>query len=338
MTDFGRFFGHFNTYLYHLISTPESLQYATRQVLQDFADDGVVYLELRTTPRPFPPNLEAEDTIDLILSVIEEWNSTSLDHSSPGTSASGSTNSRPTMLVNLILSIDRAKHTSQQAEQIVNLAIRSKTSGRPVVGIDLAGDPTVPTDLKSFRPAFVRAKSSGLGVTVHFAELPSETLGEEMREMLDWGPDRLGHVIHVPLEIREEIVRRKIGVELCLTCNVLAGMLPPPSIPSPTAHEVSSNQQHQQPQQRQRPSDIAAPGYQDHHFAWWWSNTPETYPLSLGTDDVGVFLSSSSDEYYLASTHFKLDESQLKELTRRAALGAFDERAIDIVDGRLAVM
>ena len=313
-----RFFGHFNTYLYHLISTPEALRYATRQVLEDFAADGVVYLELRTTPRALPPKLDAEGTIDLILSVIEEWNS----DTSPETS----------MLVNLILSIDRAKHSSDQADRIVDLALKSKLAGRPVVGVDLAGDPTALTDLVSFRPAFKKAKDSGLGLTVHFAELPSDTLLEEMREMLSWNPDRLGHVVHVPLDVREEIVKRGIGVELCLTCNVLAGMLPPKSDPS----NITS-QNHES--QSRITDEIPVSGFPDHHFGWWWTTTLGTnHPISLGTDDVGVFLSNSSDEHILAATHFQLDKDDLRELSRRAALGAFDKRALGIVHDRLANM
>lgn len=309
------FFGHFNTYLYHLISTPKSLRYATRQVLEDFAADGVVYLELRTTPRALPPALDAEGTIDLILSVIEEWNSSPSPSNPNGGACPGST-----MLVNLILSIDRAKHSTEQAERIVDLALGSRDAGRPVVGVDLAGDPTAPTDLASFRSAFRRAKSAGLGVTVHFAELPSKTLAEEMKEMLSWNPDRLGHVIHVPLDVRKEIVRRGIGVELCLTCNVLAGMLPGSN--SDTEDQESTRA-----------------GFPDHHFGWWWSSTRSTdYPISLGTDDVGVFLSSSSDEHHLAATHFGLRRDDLEDLTRRAAMGAFDRRAIQLVEGRLSGM
>lgn len=43
---------------------------------------------------------------------------------------------------------------------------------------------------------------------------------------MDWAPDRLGHVIHVPEDVKREIVeRRGIGLELCLSCNVHANMI-----------------------------------------------------------------------------------------------------------------
>lgn len=242
------------------------------------------------------------------------------------------------MLVNLILSVDRAKHSYEQADRIVDLALRSKTAGRPVVGIDLAGDPTAPTDLASFRPSFRKAKEGGLGLTVHFAELPSKTLGEEMREMLNWNPDRLGHVIHVPLHVKEEIVKRGIGVELCLTCNVLAGMLPPRSNSS---NSTPHNPLTRDIGQEENPASAASAsrGFPDHHFGWWWTTTlGMNHPISLGTDDVGVFLSNSSDEHRLAAAHFQLDMDDLKDLTRRAATGAFEKRAVGIVQDRLAKM
>jgi adenosine deaminase len=49
-----RFFPLFSSYIYHLVNDPWALTYTTISVLRDFAQDGVVYLELRTTPRAMP--------------------------------------------------------------------------------------------------------------------------------------------------------------------------------------------------------------------------------------------------------------------------------------------
>ena len=44
--------------------------------------------------------------------------------------------------------------------------------------------------------------------------------------LLDWKPDRIGHVIHVSDRVRTEIVAHgKMGLELCLSCNVHAAMI-----------------------------------------------------------------------------------------------------------------
>lgn len=55
--------------------------------------------------------------------------------------------------------------------------------------------------------------------------------------MLEYEPDRIGHVINVPDDVKEEIVRRKLGLELCLSCNVHANMI--------------------------------TGTFGDHHFGWW---------------------------------------------------------------------
>lgn len=75
-----------------------------------------------------------------------------------------------------------------------------------------------------FKPAFERAKTHGLKSTIHFAEVSTVTT-EELWTLLSFEPDRLGHVIHVPDAVRAEILKRKLGLELCLSCNVHAKMI-----------------------------------------------------------------------------------------------------------------
>lgn len=263
-----RFFPLFSSYIYKLCSDLPSVVYSTEAVLNDFEADGVVYLELRTTPRASPDhNITKEIYTHTILSSISSHNA----------------NPSNVMHTKLILSIDR-RNTVAEAEEVVDLAIKYQSVG--VVGVDLCGNPAK-GDIRIFGPAFSRAKAAGLKITLHFAEAPPSASGEELWTMLSWGPDRLGHVIHVKDEIKEEIVRRGIGVELCLSCNVHAKMI--------------------------------TGSYSDHHFGWWRHSG---VGVALSTDDVGVFCSPLSEEYYLASKHFMLDRLQLKELC---------ERAVDII-------
>ncbi|CAK9782514.1 Metallo-dependent hydrolase [Cutaneotrichosporon oleaginosum] len=271
------FFAHFNTYIYRLLCTPGALARATRAVLRGFADDGVVYLELRTTPRALP-GAPADVGVRVVLDVIEEWNRAE------------------SMPVRLILSVDRAKHGPAEAEAIVDLALALRAEGRPVVGLDVCGDPAAPRPVAALRPAFARARAAHLPCVLHFAEIPASTA--ELHELLDWRPRRVGHAIHTPPEIVERIVRERVGVEMCLSCNVLAGMLP-------CAERAD-----------------ARPGIADHHFGEWWRRGGA---ICLGTDDIGVFASSSSEEHAHAAQHFGLGRADLLELSRRAVAGALDE-------------
>ncbi|KAE9372334.1 Metallo-dependent hydrolase [Stipitochalara longipes BDJ] len=260
--DLDTFFPLFSRYIYALCNDLSSLIYTTNSVLEDFQADGVVYLELRTTPRAIPlANITKDDYVRTILGCISKFNA-----SSP-------------MKTNLILSIDR-RNDVHIALEVVELAIKFR--GQGVVGIDLCGDPVV-GDVSTFQRAFEEAKKHSLKITIHFAEAPQSSTPRELWKLLSYNPDRIGHVINVSDDVKEEIVKRKLGVELCLSCNVHAKMI--------------------------------TGTYSDHHFGWW----KETEcPIALSTDDVGVFGSTLSNEYALIAEHFGLDRKRICDLARGA--------------------
>jgi adenosine deaminase len=183
-----------------------TLRYSTNAVLEDFQADGVVYLELRTTPRAIPASgLTKDDYVKTVLEILGVHNN----------------NTSSTMHAFLILSVDR-RNTVVEAEEVVDLAIKYQSSG--VVGIDLCGDPAK-GDVRIYANAFARAKAAGLRMTLHFAEIELSASDTELSTLLSWNPDRLGHVIHVKEDFRHIIEREKIGVEICLSCNVHAKMI-----------------------------------------------------------------------------------------------------------------
>ena len=211
-----RFFPLFSRYIYALCNDISSLIYTTNSVLQDFQEDGVVYLELRTTPRAMPAaNISKDDYLQTILDCIK------------------GSNEKSSMKTNLILSIDR-RNDFPTALSVIDLAIKYRAQG--VVGVDLCGDPAV-GDVSLFRQAFAAAQKAGLKITIHFAEAPHSSTHEELWTLLSYNPDRIGHVINVPDDVKAEIVKRKLGLELCLSCNVHAKMI--------------------------------TGTYGDHHFGWW---------------------------------------------------------------------
>jgi adenosine deaminase len=212
------FFPLFSSYIYRLCSDIPSICYSTEAVLNDFETDGVVYLELRTTPRALPDHgIGRCIYVETILDCLKKHNS----------------RPKARMQSNLILSIDR-RMSESEADEIVDLAIKYSSEG--VVAIDLCGDPSR-GDVRIFSRSFKRAKAAGLKLTVHFAEAEASSSADELRTILGWNPDRLGHVIHVNDKIKAQIAEADIGVELCLSCNVYAKMI------------VGS--------------------YSDHHFGWW---------------------------------------------------------------------
>jgi adenosine deaminase len=201
--DLETFFPLFSRYIYALCSDASSILQSTISVLQSFQDDGVVYLELRTTPRAVPSvSITKDDYVRLVLSCIKSFGSS-------------------TMVTKLILSIDRG-NSSQEAIEVVDLALKYRSEG--VVAVDLCGNPAR-GDVSTFRDAFKKAKDNKLKITLHFAEAPQSSTDTELRTLLSYEPDRIGHVINVPDDIKKVIVERKIGLELCLSCNVHAKMI-----------------------------------------------------------------------------------------------------------------
>ncbi|KAF5666415.1 adenosine deaminase [Fusarium heterosporum] len=255
----------------------ESVRYTTNSVLNDFRDDGVCYLELRTTPRT-TPQLSAEQYIATLLDTIATFESRNHD-----------------LHVKLILSVDR-RHTPEQAAATLELAMRYHNKG--VVGLDLCGDPTARPGgkINIFTKVFQEAKTQGLGITVHFAEAEASGSKEELDTLLSWEPGRLGHVIWEDEETKKEIARRDLCLELCLSCNVRAGMV--------------------------------LGGFEGHHFGHW--KGVKGPRIALSTDDVGVFGSPLSNEYKLVAQHFGLDKQAICELARQpidAIFGGEEEKA-----------
>lgn len=285
------FFQIFNDYIYNLVYDRESVSYATRSVVEDFQHDGVRYLELRTTPRNIPnAGISREEYVQIVLEALTQHHKAQL--------ASGAKDT-DLIEVHLILSIDRTM-SAAEADEIVSIAASHSQPPPPpsaspippprVLAIDLCGNPTKGT-VSTFTPSFLRAKTLGLSTTVHFAEVPASSTETELTTLLSWSPSRLGHAINIPESHKAIIKERKLGLELCLSCNVLA--------------------------------EMTQGGFEGHHFGEWWGTE---CAVALSTDDVGVFESALSNEYLIAARAFGLGRGQVVELARRGARAGFAGR------------
>ncbi|QIW97103.1 hypothetical protein AMS68_002621 [Peltaster fructicola] len=283
MPDIFTFFKIFDQYIYKLIDDKTALQLAVRSVIADFENDGVRYLELRTTPRQMAARgLDRRAYVETVLEAIGDR---------PTASGDGHTG----IEVHLLLSIDR-RMTFDEAAEVLDVAEsfsygslwHQQHQQHPVVlGIDLCGNP-MKGDVSVFTPLFLRAQRSGLRTTVHFAEVSESSTEKELTTILSWKPDRLGHVIHVSDHIKAMIQDQGVALELCLSCNMIAKMV--------------------------------KGEFADHHFGYWLRTTSA---IALSTDDVGVFQSSLSNEYLIAAEHFDLDTQEIVSLSYRSIDAAF---------------
>lgn len=162
--------------IHSCVTTLSDVERIAFEVGEDLEADGVIYAEIRTTPR----GMEGGGSEGYVEAVLRGF-------------ARYSAGEGTRVVLRLILSIDRSKHSAGDAMDIVQLAAKYRSEG--VVGIDLSGDPTK-GQFETFLPALHRARSVGLKITLHAGEVPHTN--PEMSTMLDFNPDRPDTVASSP--------------------------------------------------------------------------------------------------------------------------------------------
>ncbi|CAO1631721.1 unnamed protein product [Sympodiomycopsis kandeliae] len=252
----------------------EVVKRISREVLEDAEHDNIVYLELRTTPRAHDEcHLSIEEYIESVLEGFDDYKR--------------ATSSKTPCEVRLLLSIDR-NDPPENTLRTVELALKYQHRG--VVGVDLSGNPTKGV-FSSWLPALQSARSKGLKISLHAGEVPNTD--QEMTEMLQFHPGRLGHVCFISPSNATILKAKKIPIELCLTSNILSN-----------------------------PSTI--PTYKDHHFL---KHYEVDHPITLCTDDVAVFGSTLSNELALAMEHFNLSPTEIKTIVRDSLQSTFLDKS-----------
>ncbi|XP_033341871.2 adenosine deaminase-like protein [Megalopta genalis] len=192
-----------------LTVTPEAVFQSTYDVIKEFKEDNVIYLELRSTPRAVNGQMTKREYIEAIIRAFQVCKT-----------------DLPEIIVKLLVSINR-KQGYKAAEENIDLAIDYfKKHPQYVVGLDLSGDPMTGD---AFLELLKKARNAGLKIAAHCAEISNEV---EARDILEFKPDRLGHCtsIHPNLQGSEKLfktlINSKIPVELCLTSNVQCKTVP----------------------------------------------------------------------------------------------------------------
>uniref|UniRef100_A0A669E5B4 N6-Methyl-AMP deaminase n=1 Tax=Oreochromis niloticus TaxID=8128 RepID=A0A669E5B4_ORENI len=172
--------------IHKLVDTEEDILMVATDVIKEFAADGVKYLELRSTPREErDTGLTKRSYIETVIKAIQKCKEEGVD-----------------IDVRFLVAIDRRNGT-EVALETVNLAEEFMLSSDGlVVGIDLSGDPTIPSQL------------------------------DESDLLLSLPPDRIGHGTFLHPEVGgsqslvDKVVQKKIPIELCLTSNVKGNTVP----------------------------------------------------------------------------------------------------------------
>jgi len=304
-----------------------SLKRITLETLQDFANHHVAYLELRSTPKRLLMKhgdkdkimATKRDYIETILSVMREFQQQEHERYHQEVHLLASQNHydcndyqslgpRLPMICHFIIAVDRSQ-TVQEAKENIDLACeffvshQSNTPPLPnVVGVDLGGNPTRGDFDRDFRILFERARSFGLRVTLHCAEIScgsDDTSNDdewqrqaykEAQDMLSFGPDRLGHALLLPPSLSREMTTNEIPVETCPTSNVMTLELA----------------------KRVKDYGNLIHGLQQHPGLLEWIES--RHPLCICTDDPGVFETNLTKELYFLARAFDLSQQDVARL------------------------
>lgn len=186
--------------------------------------------------------------------------------------------------VSLLWIFDAVRHFGpERAQEVADLAVRYKD--RKVVGFGIGGDERRAAP-ELFRDVYGYCQENGLHLTAHAGESAGP---ESVWGALNLGVERIGHGLSAARdpELVEELSKRQIPIEVCLTSNVRTGccsVLP--------KHPVRS--------------------YFDHGLM-----------VTLNTDDPAMFGTTLSREYQLAQDSFDFTDEHLREIARNSFEGSF---------------
>lgn len=254
-----------------VIDTADKVEQLTFEVCEDMhLQSNVRVLELRYAPSfllDAHPSMDADRMLEAILRGVQRAEATY------------------PMVVGLIGLLQRIKSVKDNSHWC-DWILERKTH---FVGLDLADDEVAYPALP-FAPLFRKAKSQGLGITVHAGE---PNLPGAARNILvaldDLGADRIGHGVQAMQDtaVVDRLVRDGIPLELCPWSNVLTR-----AVPSLSAH----------PFRQLMDCGVLT---------------------TLNTDDPGVMAVSLMDECVHVMEHLGLTLSELRQCNEWAREASF---------------
>lgn len=141
----------------------------------------------------------------------------------------------------------------------------------------------------------MKPEKKGFKVVIHIAETPGDECKKETLEILEFGPHRLGHFNYFDEELFNKIIKSKIPLEVCPSSNLCT---------------------------------IGLKSLKEHHFGKFLK---ENYPMSICTDDTGVFDTDLNREMKEILEVFQLNKEHLKIFLKKSLECILEEDVRDYV-------
>lgn len=177
-----------------LLQSYEALKLATKNLLNELKQDGLVYAEIRFAPQKHTEQMSQKEAIEAVLEGMKE----------------------SFLPCGLILCCMRSDDNEKENFETVELAKEFLNKG--VVALDLAGAEAL-YKTKTFENVFSKARGYSIPFTIHAGEADGP---ESIWDALSFGACRIGHGVRAveDPELVKELAKRKIPLELCLTSNI----------------------------------------------------------------------------------------------------------------------
>lgn len=297
-----------------------ALRRITKEVLMDAAHDNISYIELRTGPKLLLRDHRSGETnrctkkeyIETIIGIMQEFERCEQqrykDEKTKSEKVGEGEFVRLPLIPRLIISVDRSG-TLDQAMGNIDLAIDMFQSPY-IVGVELGGNP-MRNDFRLFEPAFEKARAAGLPIAIHCGEVPTGSSEleedeallkayEEALSIIHFRPDRLGHALLLSNPLMELLSGQHIPIECCPTSNIMTLEL--------ALHNGGN----------------IMDGMKRHpQLAKWIA---ESYPISINTDDSGLFCTNLTKELILVATANGLCNADIGNIVLNSVDHIFDTK------------
>ncbi|KAL4444741.1 hypothetical protein ABPG74_015949 [Tetrahymena malaccensis] len=187
--------------IHQVLRDLSDIRRVSREVLEDFKDQNVAYLELRTTPK----------SCELGTYTKEQYLATVIDEIQKFQQLHGDK-----MQARLLVSIDRGRPLDD-ARSTLNHILKLKNNNL-IAGIDFSGNPSKST-FKEYEQLLEQARKEGFKITIHVAELEGDEYLQESFDIVNFKPDRLGHFNFYNQELYNKVRQLDIPIEMCPTSN-----------------------------------------------------------------------------------------------------------------------